>query len=83
MENTKTTPWRIWVKTYNKDGRLVGAVVLPHTYARKDTAVRAARNRYDFQHSDRQYEWVVSRENPWLDSKDSTDVRHRLAAIIE
>lgn len=83
MERSKTALWRIWVKSYNKDGRLVGAVVLPNTYTRKDTAIRAARNRFDLQHSDRRYEWIVSQENPWIDNRDNPDFLHRLTAIIE
>lgn len=83
MENTELTPWRIWTRFTNKAGKIVSAGVSAQTYAHKSSAVRAARNRYQKTMGELTCEWVVSKDNPWMDCVDHPDVRHRLLTVIE
>lgn len=63
--NENLLPWRIWVKTFDKDGNLVGISQSVQTYERKGNAIRFARARYDASGGDVRFEWEASRTNPW------------------
>ena len=57
-------PWKIWMKYYNQDGKVIGYGVHPQEYTRKSSAVRRAKQLWG---ANPACKWIVSQTNPWVE----------------